>query len=293
MVDLLLDPLSRTFIPAKLSDNPYLEGTGYKAKLQALPEPLRTQLLFGDFLAGRDDHDWQVIPTEWVTAAQERWHKRDVRTQRMVAVSADIAMGGKDNLVIGAIYDDYTIPEMAMHKGVDVKDPRTVVEKILHMRKDAADISVDYTGGWGTGVKSHLDNDHNLECFPIVYSEGSSEADATGKFGFKTLRSQMYWQLREALDPNGKNYIPLALPPSSKLKAELTAPRYSITGKTIYVESKDDIKKRLKRSTDEADVVVQLVYRFTEAQNNAINASRSGPVVNLGYSGQKSKRRRR
>ena len=33
--------LSRTFVPARLDDNPYLADTGYRAGLQSLPEPLR------------------------------------------------------------------------------------------------------------------------------------------------------------------------------------------------------------------------------------------------------------
>ena len=45
-------PLSRTFFPARLADNPALARTGYGAQLQSLPEPLRSQLLFGDFRAG-------------------------------------------------------------------------------------------------------------------------------------------------------------------------------------------------------------------------------------------------
>jgi hypothetical protein len=47
--------LSRTFIPASLEDNPYRNTPEYRAKLQNLPEPLRSQLLKGDFKAGLQD----------------------------------------------------------------------------------------------------------------------------------------------------------------------------------------------------------------------------------------------
>jgi hypothetical protein len=66
-------PLSRTFIPAKLSDNRYQPRTDYRAVLHAMPEPLRSKMLFGDFKAGREDNAFQVIPSEWVDAAQKRW----------------------------------------------------------------------------------------------------------------------------------------------------------------------------------------------------------------------------
>jgi hypothetical protein len=49
----LITPMSRTFIPSRVSDNPYLYGTGYMATLQSLPEPLRSQMLNGDYQSGR------------------------------------------------------------------------------------------------------------------------------------------------------------------------------------------------------------------------------------------------
>jgi len=69
----MIRPKSRTFIPARLLDNPYLTTTGYGDTLQALPEPLRSHVLYGDFSIGRQDEAWQVIPTAWIRAAQDRW----------------------------------------------------------------------------------------------------------------------------------------------------------------------------------------------------------------------------
>ena len=57
-------PRSRTFIPAKLADNPFLANTDYRAVLQSMPEPLRSKLLFGDHSIGFQDHRWQVIPLQ-------------------------------------------------------------------------------------------------------------------------------------------------------------------------------------------------------------------------------------
>jgi hypothetical protein len=69
----LVQPKSRSFIFARVEDNPYLMTSGYKATLQALPEPLRSRMLRGMFGAGQEDADWQVIPSAWVQAAQKRW----------------------------------------------------------------------------------------------------------------------------------------------------------------------------------------------------------------------------
>lgn len=257
--------MSRTFIPARLDDNPYLKDTNYRAVLQGLPEPLRSQLLYGDFLAGREDHEWQVIPSEWVEAAQARWLKAPVKRRRMLALSADIAMGGKDNLVIGSLHEDNWFSEPEKTAGVDIKDPIQVSTKMLRLRRDDADMSVDLTGGWGSGVRSHLINDQSIDCHGIVYSQASGARTSDGKFGFRNLRAEMYWKLREALDPEGGTDEKLMLPPSTRLKAELTTIRWSYRGTDILIESKEDIKKRIGGSTDEADVVVQLWHRRDQA----------------------------
>src|SRR5262249_48953540 len=76
-----LVPRSRTFIPARVQDNPVYMQTGYIAVLQGMPEPLRSQMLYGDFNAGMQDDPWQVIPTAWVQAAQARWRPDGKRGQ--------------------------------------------------------------------------------------------------------------------------------------------------------------------------------------------------------------------
>ena len=83
-----ITPMSRTFIPSRVSDNPYLMGTGYMTTLQSLPEPLRAQMLYGDFNAGVEDDPWQVIPSAWVEAAQARW-KRPEQFATMDALGFD------------------------------------------------------------------------------------------------------------------------------------------------------------------------------------------------------------
>jgi hypothetical protein len=68
-----------------------------------MPAELRSKLLEGDFLAGREDHEWQVIPTEWVVAAQERWKSGTTRG-RMDTIGVDVAQGGADNAALAPFY---------------------------------------------------------------------------------------------------------------------------------------------------------------------------------------------
>lgn len=67
---------SRTYIPARMADNPDLKDSGYAAVLAGLPEELRRAYRDGDFSAGMKDDDYQVIPTAWIEAAQRRWSPR-------------------------------------------------------------------------------------------------------------------------------------------------------------------------------------------------------------------------
>lgn len=253
-------PMSRTFIPSLVDDNPYLADTGYKTSLQNMPEPLRSQLLHGDFLAGRSDHEWQVIPTEWVRAAQERWRKAPDRKRRMLSVAADPAIGGQDDCAIASLYEDDYFGPLITKKAVEIDSPAQIADMMLMARRDSADLCVDGTGGWGSGVKSHLMTAHEIECASLVFSTTDVAATTDdGKLGFYNLRAQLYWRLREALDPNSEYEI--ALPVDSRLLAELTAPRYTLKGAKILVEKKEEIKKRVGSSPDRADAVVMAWHR--------------------------------
>ncbi|MDD5371528.1 MAG: terminase family protein, partial [Anaerolineaceae bacterium] len=86
---------SRTFIAARVTDNSFLDHR-YITKLQALPEPYRSQLLYGSFAVQFDTDPMQVIPTAWVEAAQARWEPWKGEMPEMTSMGADIARGGKD-----------------------------------------------------------------------------------------------------------------------------------------------------------------------------------------------------
>lgn len=61
---------------------------------------------------------------------------------------------------------------------------------------------------------------------------------------------------REMLDPS--NGCDVALPPDDRLTGDLVAPKWKVmSGGRIQVESKDDIRKRIGRSTDDGDAVIQ------------------------------------
>ncbi|HOZ91328.1 MAG TPA: hypothetical protein PKX59_10500 [Bacteroidia bacterium] len=68
--------------------------------------------------------------------------------------------------------------------------------------------------------------------------------DGNPLYNFQNLRSQMYFEFREDLRTNGV-ILDLDKKTFLKLKKELLAHTYKVSGGKIFVESKDDIKKKL------------------------------------------------
>lgn len=262
-------PRSRTFIPAKLSDNPFLVDTGYQATLDAMPEPLRSAIRDGNFMAAREDDDWQVIPTPWVLAANERWRSQRKPDDGMTAIGLDVARGGRDSTVFSPRYGRW-FDELRVVPGRQTPDGTSVAVLAAGMLRAGALIGVDAIGV-GADAETALKNAH----LPFVSINGSTRATGAtrdGNFGFLTHRSEMWWRLREALDP--EYGFDLALPPDPALLADLTAPTYSVRPgepPKIYVESKEEQKKRLGRSPDRGDAVV---YSWNTGDMDAPTARR-------------------
>lgn len=245
---------SRTFIRSSVDDNLFLVRTGYKATLQGLPEPLRSQMLKGDFNAGETDHVWQLLPTDWVKAAMARWKPREVKGN-MTALGLDVSRGGDDKTV-GARRHGRWFDELKSMPGVVTKDGPTAAAFAVPLLRNGAPVAVDAIGIGSSAYDFLLQM--GAPTIAIVGSEASTASDeATGLLRMRNARAEYYWRLREALDPT--NPEPIALPPDKDLETELCAIRYKIvtTGKTaaILVEDKDDIRKRLGRSPDHADAV--------------------------------------
>ncbi len=248
--DDIITPSSRTFIPSRISDNPYLLNTGYMAQLQSLPEPLRSQMLKGDFAAGMEDDPWQVIPTAWVEEAMARW-KPQTPKPRMDSVGVDVARGGKDQTVISRRHKNW-YDELLVYPGTQTPDGPTVAGLVIAALRDKAPIHLDVIGV-GASPYDFL-NQAGQQIMGVNVAEGATETDKSGRLGFSNLRSQTWWKLREDLDP--ANDTGIALPPDTRLLADLCAPRWRLQGKTIYIESREEIIARIQRSPDYASAVI-------------------------------------
>jgi hypothetical protein len=245
-------PKSRTFIPARLTDNPFLLQTGYGATLQAMPEPLRSQLLYGDFRIGRLDDSWQCIPTSWVKAAQARWTPTPPEGLKLSCLGVDVSFGGADQTVIAARYGNWFAP-LRKYQGAATDSGQKAAGLVLKEWGDGAPCHVDGIGYGAACAEALRDKIGRKLAVAVNVAKASEALDRSRKYKLTNLRAEMYWRLREALDPEGGEG--LALPPDPELLADLTAARFEVRASGILIEPKTKIKERLGRSPDCADAV--------------------------------------
>lgn len=245
---------SRTFIPAALGDNPFLVNTNYRAELDALPEPIRSAVRDGNFMAARADADWQVIPTQWIIEAQARWKEDGWKDWNMTCLGFDPAGGGADAAELMYRHGPWFSDPITV-QGEATADGSAAAATIVKYRRDGAPVVVDVGGGYGGAVTLRLDDNN------IPY-QGFNGASATGQktvdrqLGFHNLRAEAWWRMREALDPDQEGGSHIALPPSPELRADLAAPTYTVGPRGILLEPKDKLRERLGRSPGKGDACV-------------------------------------
>lgn len=245
-----IKPMSRTFIPSRVTDNPYLMGTGYMNTLQALPEPLRSQMLNGDFQAGLEDDPFQVIPSKWVDIAMERW-ARPSKLEPMDSMGVDVARGGKDNTVIARRHKMW-FDEPITYQGKETPDGPSTAGLVISALRDKAPIHIDVIGV-GSAPYDFL-KDAGQHTIGVNVAESSHGRDQSGVLEFFNLRSELWWKFREALDPAQNTGI--AIPKDARLKADLCAPKWKLQSAKIRVEGREDIVSRIGRSPDFASAYI-------------------------------------
>ena len=254
---------SRTFIRAKLDDNPDLtQTTDYAATLDALPKEIREAYREGKFEAALKDGPMQCIPTDWIRAAMDRWKDKPPPGIPMCGMGVDCSGGGDDPMVIAMRHDGWFAP-LEVIEGKDIPPDRVgkySAGLVVTYRRDRAIVVVDMGGGYGGSLYEQL-KENDIDVVAHKGSEKSTRRTEDGQLRFFNKRTEVIWKFREALDPSQPGGSPIALPPDQILLADLAAPSFwlaKVDGQAaIQVEPKEDVTDRLNRSTDRGDAVVQ------------------------------------
>ena len=210
--------------------------------------------VLGNFASTEENN---VIPLSWVEAANDRWYDWNEKGKpgKFVGVGVDVARYGVDKTVIAPkyIYEDLLCIDK-LHYSSKEDTMQTTGRVVIWIQNGGRGV-IDVIG-IGAGVFDRLrEQGFRVEGFNA--SESTDLKDKSGKMGFVNKRSAAWWTMRELLDPSAVEKV--ALPPDPILTGDLITPTWEITstGK-IKVESKDDIVKRLGRSTDAGDAVMMI-----------------------------------
>lgn len=219
-------------------------------------------LYIGKVLGLHPDSDEGLIPMSWVRAAHERWHEwnenplRDSHEppgRRIFGV--DVARFGDDQTCIATRQGD-VVMKIETWSQMDTVDVTNLVD--TRLAAHGLYTSVVDVIGVGAGVVDQLRRrGRNVQAFNA--SQRTGRRDATGEWKFPNKRCAAWYNLRELLDP--ALGATLALPPDDDLTADLCTPRYEPrAGGILWIESKEDIKKRLGRSPDLGDAVAMACW---------------------------------
>jgi phage terminase large subunit len=191
--------------------------------------------------------DNAIISLGLVHAAQEREAPEDGPLE----LGVDVARFGDDESVIQPRRGLHAMPATVV-QGMDLMQlagkVRQTVDALLRPN-ETPKIKIDEIGVGG-GLVDILRSQH-----PRWTIIGINVASRATSDGFAKLRDQLWFGCRDWLKEGG------SIPDDPKLFSELVAPTYSFDAQGRHkVESKDEIKKRLKRSPDRADALCLAVY---------------------------------
>lgn len=238
-----------------------------------------------------------LLQKEWVSDAEARWGKDDPRYRsKVLAVFPDISEDGLFNLgrVLQSMneYDSFDVPEdapvvLGVDVGLSVTGDFSVIAanrggkvEILEKTKGldgnqlarkigewcsalpVSEVRVDAIGV-GRGVQAVLGN-HVPEDTPVHWIIGN--AASPDKLKWYNFRAAMYDTVAQAI-----NKGELAIPPEEAqgektqgLLDEFKSIKYEYRGSRLLLESKDQIKKRGKKSPDVLDAIVYACMDLTE-----------------------------
>jgi len=202
-----------------------------------------------------------LIPPGWIEAANERWRKAEHSYFKSLPVrlGVDVAGMGRDASCFCPRHKNY-VAEFKLHQSDGKADHMMVAGMVKNALKSKGSSAFIDTIGEGAGVYSRLEEQRVRNAYSCKFSEGAAGLhDVTGQYEFVNMRAYLFWAVRDWLNP--ANHNEPCLPPDDGLFEEATEIKWKIqsNGK-ILIEPKDDIRKRLGRSTDKFDALANTFY---------------------------------
>ena len=197
--------------------------------------------VLGEFPDSAED---TLLPLSWVRQAQERWYEMEEKEKETV-YGLDPSGGGMDETVLVARRGMKVYKPKAWQ---GLESPEIIGRTVANVLENSR-VFVDEIGV-GFGILGGLRNNDG------IYAVGvNAKNKPNDDKRFKNSRAEMYWTLRDLLNPHTSPR--LSLPPDEKLAGQLTSIKYKHDTKgRIQIESKKDMRKRGIKSPDRADALV-------------------------------------
>jgi hypothetical protein len=207
------------------------------------------------------DNPESIIPLSWVELAVNRWH--DIQNKNLVpdgkiVIGADTAGMGNDKTVffyrVGNV--GYQIKRQKKSR------PMELAGILKNEMGPKAILNIDVSFGEGAGTANRLCefDGYASRINAVNFSQKTEKTARDSITTFANVRALMWWNMREMLDPENKEDV--ALPDDELLIGDLVAVRrlpIRSDGK-LQIESKEDIRKRIGRSTDDGDACCLAFY---------------------------------
>lgn len=189
------------------------------------------------------------------------------KAQGRLKIGVDVARFGDDDSVIRGVRGHVALRAVTI-KGAEVTEVAgAVLNYVRENRTDASEIplvKVDVIGV-GAGVADILRESDEVEVADINVSESATATDGEGKPTYSKLRDQLWFGCADWLTEGG------TYEPDDHLDQELVAPIYTFDSQgRRKVSGKDEIKKIIGRSPDQADALCLAIYDPPAAFKGAI-----------------------
>ena len=253
--------------------------------MRRIEEPQFSYMVLGEYPL-QSTH--QLISVEWIDMARTRWDAYVAMSGESPPIGVNPIMGldaadlGEDYNTLCIRYGGFVKTIKRWH-GMDLKQTANRAGMFYHENEGYV-ICVDATGV-GAGLAPNMNMTYRLKCKKcgdiiinvdkmfdkkeelkckkcdslepmevvfcnakrIMVASSPTEKTEMGEFG--VLRDQLWWSVREWLraDPGAM------IPPNERLIEELSVPEYEIRGGKVKVMDKEQMRKELGRSPDDAD----------------------------------------
>ena len=203
-----------------------------------------------------ESNEAQFISTKLVEAARQREYKINSFPYAPCIIGVDMAWTGGDKVVIRYRkgYESGKLCEIRYNDNDAV-----VAQKIAMYEDELKADAVNIDQGYGTGVYS-IGRMWGREWNLVAFGSGSGRSDCVNK------RAQLYADLRDWLREGGS-----IVADDQELADDLCAPEVVPNDKgLIQLESKEQIKKRLHRSPDQADsLAITFAFPVQKKEDNS------------------------